>query len=473
MKNLHWGFWALSVGWVAAACGNGDDSSNGSSGPSIITTASELEPGDECEAGGTVVRTGTDEDDDGEISASEASSSFNICTAVDGQDGADGTDGTDGTDGADGDDAPPLLATTGDANAATCPNGGSVVSFGQDQDGDGSLDSEEVSASTTICEAAPGADACPPVIRVTPVNPGELCENGGTEIAYGPDDGVATGAGGAGGGGGTAAQCDGVLSVGEETGSRLICNGVDGLDGADGVNGLDGVDGADGADGVDGVDGADGVDGVDGVDGASMLTVITPGDTWPSCGGEGIRVQVGKDDSADSILQEAEIDNTFYVCGTLTDVNLTPATGTLTETDEPLWANKGYRFTATEEFTIYGAEWRFSLQAGGITHVNIYDAGGNVLASGTDAVGDGSEQWYMSAVNFTFKAGETYTVSFYTDRSSSSLFDRQDNPSYNYAVDGLISGVQHVSTTVAGDGGPEAFPTANNTWAPYQRLLIP
>jgi hypothetical protein len=83
----------------------------------------------------------------------------------------------------DGDpaEAPPVVARTEAADAATCPAGGARVLSGPDRDGDGTLDDDEVTTRTAVCSSAPV------VVRVGVEPPGGNCEHGGGVVASGPD----------------------------------------------------------------------------------------------------------------------------------------------------------------------------------------------------------------------------------------------------------------------------------------------
>ena len=158
-----------------------------------------------------------------------------------------------------------------------------------------------------------------------------------------------------------------------------------------------------------------------------------------------------------------------------TVLELTPADGNLIQTDDPYWANKGYEFTALQDFHIIGGAWWIQLPAGGYVSLSIYDQVGTLLARGTQGFGQGLgiEEWYQSDLEFDFVAGTIYTASFYTDRAASSIFDRQDGPTYGYAVNGLIDNVTHRSSGVSGDFASEEWPDyLGNTWAPHQRLDV-
>ncbi len=177
-------------------------------------------------------------------------------------------------------------------------------------------------------------------------------------------------------------------------------------------------------------------------------------------------------DTGGAVSNVATVNLTISVQGTII-LELTPPTGNLIQTDDPYWANKGYEFTATQTFSITGGAWWINMPVGGYVSLSIYDAGGALLARGTQAPGTGAEDWYQSNVNYTFIAGTTYTASFYTNLAATALFDRQDSPSYGYQVDGLINNLTHRSSSVSGNNASEEWPDYfGNTWAPHQRLDV-
>ena len=118
---------------VVAACGS-DDSGGGSvvTTPGSLTTLSEIEPGDACEAGGTLIETGVDANENGALDADEVSERMNVCAGTDGS-GSDGAAGSDGPDGAEGDagaDGVMALSLVGAGSALAWPGGGNVRPFG-------------------------------------------------------------------------------------------------------------------------------------------------------------------------------------------------------------------------------------------------------------------------------------------------------------------------------------------------------
>ena len=75
-----------------------------------------------------------------------------------------------------------------------------------------------------------------------------------------------------------------------------------------------GADGADGAAGADGRDGASGQTGQAGADGASVAVRTDEEPAGENCPEGGVAVRVGLDDDGDGALDDAEIDDTSYVC---------------------------------------------------------------------------------------------------------------------------------------------------------------
>src|SRR5688572_5677693 len=83
---------------------------------------------------------------------------------------------------------PDVLVRSDPASAAECANGGNVVRTGADLNGDGVLDSDEVTHTTPVCR-----DPIAVVTRVAEEPPGAQCAAGGTRIESGADrdgDGV-------------------------------------------------------------------------------------------------------------------------------------------------------------------------------------------------------------------------------------------------------------------------------------------
>ncbi len=147
---------SIKVGLIASAmlvfsaCGS-DEPSGSSNNPKVnkpLFDQQPIEAGDVCEFGGTMVRGGLDEDEDGELSDTEAKSKTPICNA-EGQ----------------SPDGPPLVVKTEtlEIGDAACEHGGKRVHVGYDIDKDDELSAAEIAAETTkttdLCNSGP-ADVC-------------------------------------------------------------------------------------------------------------------------------------------------------------------------------------------------------------------------------------------------------------------------------------------------------------------------
>jgi hypothetical protein len=280
---------------IAAACGDGEKDSDPGNLVEVggtVSSARAIEPGDICEAGGLQVRTGVDEDDDGALSETEVTGSFNICNGTNGEatDGENGDSGDIGPTGDSGTDGFATVSSTAAAMPGVCPAGGMVVTFGLDENENGSVDSGEETSTATICNGLVGDGACAPVVVVTPLSAGTPCEAGGVQIEFGPDSGD-IGAGGA--GGAPAGACDGMLDSAEISSTQVLCNGVDGDDGDPGNMGDPGTNGTDGS------------------RMAVRLSNLTAG---MICTVGGSLLEVGVDDDEDGILDDGEVDEQHVVC---------------------------------------------------------------------------------------------------------------------------------------------------------------
>lgn len=280
---------------LAVACGDREKDSDPGNVVEVggtVSGATVIEPGAICEAGGLRIQTGIDENDDGLLTDGEVTGSFTVCNGTDGEAtaGDDGDPGDVGPMGESGNDGLATVSATSAASTAVCPAGGMVVSFGLDDNENGSLDSGEETSTTTICNGLVGEGACAPVAVVTPLSSGTPCEAGGVQIDFGSDSGD-LGAGGA--GGAPPGACDGALDPAEVSSSEILCNGVDGDDGDPGNMGDPGTDGA---------------------DGSKMAVRLTGLLAGPICAAGGSLLESGVDDDEDGILDDAEVDRQHAVC---------------------------------------------------------------------------------------------------------------------------------------------------------------
>ncbi len=151
-----------------------------------------------------------------------------------------------------------------------------------------------------------GKDGVSYVVTTGPASPAE-CPTGGVSIKVGP-------------------SANGV-TIDTVTSSAIVCNGAKGDKGDPGAAGKDGQAGKDGAQGPQGPQGPAGTNGNSG--GTSLIRQ-SPEPAGAHCANGGTRIDTGVDDDADGVLDDAEIDQTTYVCnagggGPVTGANLAGA----------------------------------------------------------------------------------------------------------------------------------------------------
>ena len=191
-----------------------------------------------------------------------------------------------------GDPAEPIsmLIVTEDTTEG-CPGNGVLLTFGADDNQDGTLEAAETEGSTTICDGARGANGAPGTsganVRMTTstVPSGETCPEGGLAYAWGLD-----------------LDANGTLDATEVLETSFLCHGLEGTDGASGQPGLDGQNGSDGADGQ-----------------AGATALISSEQPDPGVCPVGLLLHIGLDNgldgmAEDGLLQPGEIDETVRIC---------------------------------------------------------------------------------------------------------------------------------------------------------------
>ncbi|MGK5091135.1 hypothetical protein WDW89_03855 [Deltaproteobacteria bacterium TL4] len=113
--------------------------------PSVLTTSRELAAVNGCPNGGVEIELGIDANLNGTLDTSEINKTEILCH---------GTEGTDGVKGANGMNS--LIHTTFENAGDQCSNGGYRVDIGLDQNSDSILDSNEISATTYLCQGEKG-----------------------------------------------------------------------------------------------------------------------------------------------------------------------------------------------------------------------------------------------------------------------------------------------------------------------------
>jgi hypothetical protein len=124
----------------------------GSAGRNALVRTTTEAAGANCATGGTKIEAGQDANSNGTLDAAEITSTRYVCNGAAGAPGSAGSPGATGTAGLNA-----LVRTTAEAAGANCASGGTKVESGRDLDGDGTLSTGEVTATSYVCNGAAGA----------------------------------------------------------------------------------------------------------------------------------------------------------------------------------------------------------------------------------------------------------------------------------------------------------------------------
>ena len=166
-----------------------------------------------------------------------------------------------------------------DENDPNCPNGGIVVLVGENTDSNEALEGEEIQSYAYVCKGEKGCD-----ILVTAVTSNSYsdCKIGTTQKL-----GVLISSG---------VDCDsnGVIDSGQAA-ETVLCYGTKGSNGGFSVEGGK----------------SDG--GTDGTDGKATAFIVTE-DSENHCAAGGKKIEIGADTDGNGVLDENEIQESYYVC---------------------------------------------------------------------------------------------------------------------------------------------------------------
>lgn len=110
---------------------------------------------------------------------------FTIASLFFACEGEQGPVGPQGPAGEDGAGASALVSVVSEPAGENCANGGYLINVGNDANGNGTLDSDEITNSTYICN---GTDGAAFLVATTEEPAGENCTNGGFKVDSGLDD---------------------------------------------------------------------------------------------------------------------------------------------------------------------------------------------------------------------------------------------------------------------------------------------
>ncbi len=138
---------------------------NGIDGNNSITKITSEAAGTNCENGGLKIYTGIDSNSDGTLDDSEITATAYVCNGISGNDG--------------------LIRTTNEPAGTNCENGGLKIDTGVDSNSNGTLDDSEITATAYTCNGVNGNVS---LVNITDVVNGSSCENGGIKIESGLDN---------------------------------------------------------------------------------------------------------------------------------------------------------------------------------------------------------------------------------------------------------------------------------------------
>ncbi|WP_224249812.1 DUF7151 family protein [Hyalangium gracile] len=262
---------------LLVACGStGADGSDGQSGLNSLMRSEQEPPGPHCVNGGIRVKSGLDTNNNRNLDDGEVTSTAYVCNGSTG-----------------GETSRALVRLDPEQAGANCAQGGTRVSSGLDGNGNGTLDSGEVTSTSYICNGAPGnSTGAQALVRTVPEPVGSNCAQGGTRVQSGLDT-----------------SGNGTLEAGEVTSNAYICNGAAGSPGA------------------------------------QALVRLDPEPAGANCAQGGTAVLSGLDINRNGTLEANEITQTRYVCSTLsvfaTGWAASAPTDNSGEVPASLWFNSG------------------------------------------------------------------------------------------------------------------------------------
>jgi len=246
---------------------------------------------------------------------------------------------------------PPALSAVaridGEPAGTNCPDGGTRISVGMDTNGNGALDTAEISSTQYLCNGArgpagsigatgvagaagsTGSRGLGSLVRLDPEPVGQRCANGGYQVSVGSDT-----------------NNDGRLDPSEVSSVAYACNGIAGAAGTTGAAGNNGLNGA------------------------TSLVTLLPELAGARCLYGGTQVNSGLDTNRNGLLDASELTSTAYICagppGGIAWINVTTAT-------QSAQANTGYLADSAIEVAI---KLPSSLAVGDVLRVTGIGSGG-------------------------------------------------------------------------------------------------
>jgi hypothetical protein len=150
---------------------NGGPGAAGNDGMRALVTTTTEPASANCANGGQRIDYGLDRDADASLQPSEIDGTRYVCER------APGTSGTGS-----------LVVSSVEAPGANCPNGGQRIAHGRDTNANGALEPSEVVGTSYACGGANGSNGKASLVDVEAEAPGGNCPAGGSKITHGLDD---------------------------------------------------------------------------------------------------------------------------------------------------------------------------------------------------------------------------------------------------------------------------------------------
>jgi hypothetical protein len=387
----------------------------GDSSERNLVVVDQEPPGENCASGGQRIRSGIDVNDDGLLQESEVEQQELFCDPV------------------------LTLTEVTDLSVGTstiCTGGGQRIDIGVDGNDNGTLEAAEVDQTTFVCNGRGGEQL---LVSRQVIGSGTECEVGGERVAWGLDtDG------------------DGILDAGEEQTVTFVCDGADGAPGTEGsavrvANEPPGTNCLRGGTRIETGPDLDGDGQLDdgevratsfSCDGPALssLVDISPEPAGANCADGGQRIDTGTDDDGDGQLDPAEIDNTSYVCSSVATVPI----GFVT-TELPA-AVPGLSYSAAIEATGgVGGSYTWSVVSGALPSSFSLDASGtpSTTLSGSPTT-PGTFSFTIEVEDF-FGNSETQAYTFVIE---------QPLTIETYTLPALENGTPYSATLTASGGAP-------------------
>ena len=138
---------------------------HGVDGNTSLTSVTTEPAGDNCENGGVRIDSGVDTNGNGTLDEDEVTATAYVCNGIDGNNS--------------------LTKITNEAAGDNCETGGVKIDTGIDTNGDGKLEESEIIATDYACN---GLDGKVSLVYVNYEAAGDNCEKGGVKIESGVDD---------------------------------------------------------------------------------------------------------------------------------------------------------------------------------------------------------------------------------------------------------------------------------------------